>query len=73
MAVRLPFETLQTLGKIMNMEAPNECLKHDSFDSNGAKTADEALSIVDCRIYKGFVTLHSLRMSTLFMTAETSD
>ncbi len=71
MALRLSSETITTLGKIMNIEAPNECLRHECFDSNGAKSVEEAISLVDCRIYKKFVCLHSLRMSTMFMTAKT--
>ena len=71
MALRLPASTIQELGVIMNMEVPQECLNHESFDSCGAKTATEILSTTDCRIFKSFLTLHSFRMSTRFMNAST--
>ena len=69
MAVRLPRTTINEIGSIMNLEMPEECLKHDSFDSYGAKNVQEMLSTVDCRIFRKFLTLHSLRMSTVFMNA----
>lgn len=50
MAVRLPKETLRELGVIMNMEMPDQCLKHDCFDSCGATTVQDFLATVDCRI-----------------------
>ncbi len=69
MAVRLPKRVINELGNIMNKEMPEECLRHDNFDSCGATTVDGLLSATDCRIFTKFVTLHSLRMSTVFMNA----
>ena len=73
MAVRLPKRTLDELGVIINEERPADCLKHDSFDCRGATTTEGLQSVEDCRIFRNFITLHSLRMSTIFMNASTDD
>ena len=73
MALRLDKQTIHELGLIMNEERPSECLQHDCFNSRGATTADSLQTITDCRIFRAFVTLHSLRMSTIFMNASTDD
>jgi len=70
LAYRLPSCTLHELGLIMNLEKPEDCLKHESFDSCGATTADEVMSTTDCRMFRSFVTLHTLRMATAFMNAK---
>ena len=69
MAIRLPQCTLNELGVIVNQDMPEECLKHDFFDSCGATSSDEIMATVDCRIFRKFVSLHSLRISTIFMNA----
>ena len=61
MAIRLPQRTIAELGKIMNNDHPVDCLANTSFDCQGAQTTDQVMSTVDCRLFKRFITLHSLR------------
>lgn len=71
LAIRLGPDVMTTLGKIVNSEFPEICIKNKNIDSHGATTADEVKKIVDCRIYRSFVKMNSLYTSTCFMNPKT--
>lgn len=59
------------LGLIINKEPREEIPRYDSWHSCKARSTDEVILMKDYRIFKKFLTLHSLRMSTMFMDAST--
>lgn len=66
-AVRLPKPVIQTVGHIMNSEHPDLCTGEPDFENHGATTQRDALSWVDCRVYRSFIRLQSLYGSTMYM------
>lgn len=66
-AIRLSPEVLKTLGEITYSEHPGLCLSCKEINSFGATNEDMVMEKVDCRLYRNFVNLTSLRQSTIFM------
>lgn len=49
-------------------EHPDIYISHTSFDSQDAKIEGKELKAFYCRIYKGFVNLHSIRQAIAFIS-----
>lgn len=67
LAVRLQRKTLDALHSIMNEECPSLCVSHSDCDNFGVTDRDKVMEVLDCRLFKRFLSLHSMRMSTAFM------
>lgn len=72
-AIRLPRVVIDRLGKIMYEECPQVCIKSGDIDTFGAATEVDAMKSIDCRIFRSFVNLTSLRQSTPFMNAKSEN
>ena len=55
----------------MTSEEPELCVKHERIDCAGLKDVDSVLQTIDCSICHCFLTLHLLRMFTLFLNLST--
>ena len=71
LAIRLSRELIEELGKISNLEDPNMCLKSKYIDTGTNKTTTEVLSQMDCRVFRNFVNVTSLRQANKFFNATT--
>ena len=65
-AMRLPMRVIKTIGEITNGEHPDLAGDGDSSDEK------KVMETVDCRVFRKFVHITSLKSSTVFMTAPES-
>ena len=73
---RLSHSVIDTIGEISNSERPDLCIlmyKEKNHLVQDQVTEDEVSRNMDCRIYKKFITLHSIRGSRAFMNATATD
>ncbi len=68
-SIRLPMSVLKEIGKIMNADHPEIILASKNFAKFGAKTEDELMERVDCRRFRSFINIATLKGSPMFMNA----
>lgn len=72
-AVRLAESVIDVIGEITNSEHPElvstQTMANDSLNTNPS----QVMSTTDCRVYRKFVNITSLKSATLFMNAEGED
>ena len=75
-ALRLPVRVIEEIGTIMNSEHP-DLAEPPSSNSMALKTrrkgTNTPMTSVDCRVYRKFVNLTSLKSATKFMNASGTD
>lgn len=69
-AIRLPFAVVEELGKIMNLDRPDIKLKHNSISKNSSRTETQLMQQEDCRIFRRFININTLKGSSVFMNAK---
>lgn len=68
-AARLDMRVIETIGSIMHSEQPDVLASRAERKGKGHKTREEMLGEVDCRIYRSFLTLTTIKSSKEFMNA----
>lgn len=72
-AVRLSRDAIDCIGEIMNSDEPGICIENKLIDSGSAKTHTDVMERLDCRVFRNFVNLTSIRQSTPFMNAKSKE
>lgn len=71
-ASRLPLSTIEVIGEIMNEEHPE--LAASSFSrSDTSVTKENVKTKFDCRVFRKFINITSLKQATIFMKASGTD
>ncbi len=70
LAIRLPRSVIHEMGLIVNQDHPDIALRSKQFNSRGATNEDEALSLGDCRVFRKFVNIGTLKGSSAFMNCK---
>ncbi len=68
-SIRLPLKVLQEMGSIMNQERPDIVLSRRSSKNGSTKTENDAMKQNDCRVYRKFISISTLKGSSVFMNA----
>ena len=71
--MRLSTKVIDEIGIIVNGEHPNICLSDNNLPTRGARTIQDVMELVDCRVYRNFITIYALKASTVFMNATEPD
>ena len=71
--VRLHVKVVDTIGEIMNGEYPELCVSSNVLGTTFARTIEEAMRTIDCRIYRNFLNINSIKSATSFMNASGED
>lgn len=69
-AIRLPLPVLEELGKIMNLDRPDIKLKQNLTNKNSARTESQLMQQEDCRVFRSFLNINTLKGSSAFMNAK---
>lgn len=72
-AIRLSNSVIQTIGEIMTSEHPEICLSVPAMNKTGKRSSEEISQLVDCRVYRNFLSLSTLKSATGFMNAKGKD
>lgn len=72
-AIRLSMPVLVELGKIMNQDHPEIMLSSKKMNRNGAQTVEQMMETADCRLYKKFLNISTLKGSAAFMNLKGHD
>lgn len=70
---RLCSDLIDTIGDIIHGEHPELCMSSKVVASGGARTTEDAMRMVDCRVYRNFLNINSLKSATAFMNAYGKD
>ncbi len=68
--IRLPLSVLEEIGKIMNLDRPDLKFKSRSKSKCGARTEDQLMESEDCRFFRRFININTLKGSSVFMNAK---
>ncbi len=71
--MRLPADVIKVIGEISNEEHPDLALSNKKINRYGATTVDEIMKKEDCRVFRSFLHITSLKSSTAFMNAKHKD
>ena len=69
-AIRLPVSVVRAIGEVSNLEQPDLVLSSTKLNSKGATSVEEAMRMVDCRVFRKFLHVNSIRASKAFMNAK---
>lgn len=69
-ANRLPESVIHSIGTIVNTEHPDVCLSLPHLNKTGKRCAEDMMEVVDCRIFRKFLSLTSIKSCTPFMNAK---
>ncbi len=72
-SIRLPMSVLEELGKIMNEDVPELILSANKNNRRRAQNADDLMKLEDCRLFKKFISVATLKGSTSFMNVKGTD
>ncbi len=72
-SIRLPIAVLKEMGNIMNSDHPDIILASKGSAKYGAKTEEQLMERVDCRRYRSFINISTLKGSPMFMNANEKD
>lgn len=73
-AIRLDTRFLKWINEITNRSEPSVCWSSSSFHTADVRSEDQVFTIFDCRIYRDFINLTSIRKYTmLVITKEECD
>ncbi len=70
--IRLPASVIKVIGEVSNSEHPDLILENNKLNHKGVTSIDEALRQVDCRVYRKFLHVTSLKSAKAFMNAKHS-
>lgn len=70
-AIRFKPSVIVTIGLIVNSEHTGPCVSQSYIETHGARTSEEPLHFVDCRVFRAFLLLQCLFGSTSFMNTKT--
>ncbi len=68
--IRLPVSVIRTIGEICNAEHPELVLTNSKLNTIGATTISEAMRQVDCRVFRNFLHITSIKSAKAFMNAK---
>ena len=68
-AYRISKRALDAIGEVVREEKPTLCVPGDNHIHSAANSAEEVMQLVDCRVFRTFVTWSALRASATFMNA----
>ncbi len=68
--IRLTKSVIETIGRISNDEHPELALGNLKLNKFGSKTVDEIMQQIDCRIFRNFIHITSLKSAKTFMNAK---
>ncbi len=71
--MRLPRSVIATIGRVTNADHPDICLSSPLLNKKKAKTVEEVMHSTDCRVYREFINITSLKSSKMFMNAKGTD
>ncbi len=71
--IRIPMEVIHAIGTIINSEHPDICLSSPNLNRFKYQTVDEVMSSEDCRVFRNFINITSLKSSKAFMNGSKSD
>ncbi len=69
-AMRLPTSVINAIGEVSNTEHPDLVLCSQKLNQRGATTTDEVMEKQDCRVYRNFIHITSLKSAKVFMNAK---
>ncbi len=68
--IRLPKSVLEAIGEITNAEHPELAISNCRINTHGVKTIEEMMDRYDCRIFRHFIHITSLKSAKTFMNAK---
>ncbi len=69
LSIRIPLAVLEEMGKIMNQDHPEMIMSSKSMNKKGAQTEDELMERTDCRLFRKFINIVTLKGSSSFLNA----
>ncbi len=71
--IRLPISVINVIGEICNAEHPDLVLSNAKLNRSKSISTDEVMRQEDCRVYRNFLHLTSLKSAKAFMNAKHPD
>ncbi len=68
--MRLPSSVIHTIGEVANSEHPDWLLANSRLNKSRSTTVQEVMRNEDCRVFKNFIHITSIKSAKAFMTAK---